>query len=87
MTETEKWTVYLIECSDSTYYCGVCKMERLKKRIEEHNQDIGAKYTRARSPVSLLINTRALSKQQAYQTESFTKKLHRNKKLNHLKKI
>lgn len=83
----EGWTVYLIRCSDKTYYCGTCKTERLKDRIEEHNQGIGSKYTRSRTPVQCLINTSSLTKSKAYQVEYQTKKLAREKKIEFLKTL
>jgi putative endonuclease len=61
-------------------------MKRLNERIREHNQGAGAKYTRSRCPVVLLVNTCPMSKQQAYKTEFATKKLRRVKKPAYLKK-
>lgn len=81
------WTVYLIECSDKSYYCGICKISRLKDRINEHNLGSGAKYTRSRIPVKLLFNTKPLMKNQAYQVEYRTKKLPKGKKIDFLKKV
>lgn len=44
--------VYLVECSDTTYYCGYTT--NLERRINEHNDSIkGAKYTSGRKPVTL----------------------------------
>jgi putative endonuclease len=46
-----KFYVYILECSDKTYYTGYTP--DLKKRIELHNSGKGAKYTRDRRPVKL----------------------------------
>jgi putative endonuclease len=78
--ETELWTVYLLECSDESYYCGTCKDHRLMSRIQEHNKGIGSRYTRSRLPVRLLAKTRPLDKQSAYQVEYRTKKMARTQK-------
>lgn len=44
--------VYLLECSDKTFYIGIAK--NLEKRIKAHNEGkLGAKYTRFRRPVTL----------------------------------
>lgn len=81
----EKWTVYLVECSDKTYYCGTCKTHRLEERIQEHNIGKGGKYTRSRHPVRLLLHTIPLTKKKAYQVEYQTKKLTKSKKIEFLK--
>ena len=41
--------VYILECSDSTYYTGWTN--NLEKRLQAHNNGTGAKYTRHRLPV------------------------------------
>ncbi len=46
--------VYIVECSDGSYYIG--QTNNLKLRLQEHNTDTpkdGAKYTRAKRPVTL----------------------------------
>jgi len=44
--------VYLLECSDNTYYCGYTT--DLERRVNEHNDSTkGAKYTSGRKPVTL----------------------------------
>lgn len=44
--------MYILQCSDGTYYTGSTK--EIEKRIEEHQSGIGAKYTSRRLPVKLL---------------------------------
>lgn len=46
------WGIYLIRCSDNTYYCGITT--NIKKRIQKHNLNKGAKYTKGRTPVKLI---------------------------------
>ncbi|MDH5680208.1 MAG: GIY-YIG nuclease family protein, partial [Spirochaetota bacterium] len=46
------WLVYLLECADNSYYCGVTN--DLNKRLTDHNSGKGAKYTRSRLPVKVL---------------------------------
>lgn len=47
-----KYHIYILECSDGTYYTGFCT--DVAKRLEEHNSGKGAKYTRGRTPCKLL---------------------------------
>jgi len=44
--------VYVVECSDGSYYTGYTT--DVSRRIEEHNEGTGAKYTRGRRPVTLV---------------------------------
>ena len=43
---------YILRCSDGTYYTGWTN--DLEKRIQNHNEGKGAKYTKARRPVTLV---------------------------------
>ena len=43
---------YLLACADGTYYAGYTTDPR--RRVAEHNNDTGAKYTRGRTPVELV---------------------------------
>ena len=45
--------VYIVRCRDQTFYTGWTN--QLEKRIEAHNAGKGAKYTKARRPVELVI--------------------------------
>ncbi|MDD5108654.1 MAG: GIY-YIG nuclease family protein [Candidatus Omnitrophica bacterium] len=47
-----KFWVYILECSDGTYYTGYSS--DIGKRIELHNKGRGAKYIRGRGPVKLV---------------------------------
>ena len=47
-----KYWVYIVQCSDGTYYTGYTN--DLEKRLREHNSGKGAKYTRDRKPVKLV---------------------------------
>jgi len=49
-----KFWVYMVECSDGTYYAG--STNNLEKRIKEHNYSRrGAKYLRGKLPVMGMI--------------------------------
>lgn len=49
----DEWYVYMLCCSDNSYYTGITK--DLQRRLQQHNHGSdGAKYTRARRPVKLV---------------------------------
>ena len=77
----DSWKVYLLECADSTYYCGVAKY--LDRRLAQHNglRAGGAKYTRSRRPVKLLASRMCRDKKSAYSLEYSVKAAPREKKL------
>jgi len=66
------WIVYLLQCSDLTYYCG--STNDLEKRIIKHNTGKGAKYTRARLPAILITYKSGLTKSEALKLEVKVKK-------------
>ncbi len=72
--------VYLLECADSTYYCGYSR--NVKKRVERHNKGRGAKYTMARLPVTLLYSEKHPTLQDAMCREREIKKWPRERKEN-----
>jgi putative endonuclease len=73
------WYVYILECSDKTYYTGVTN--NLKKRVEEHNSsNNGAKYTRARRPVKLVYSKKKKNRSYAQKEEAMIKNLSRREK-------
>lgn len=76
--------VYILRCSDNTYYTGYTN--DLEKRVETHNLKKGAKYTRARTPVSLVYFERLETKSEALKRECEIKKLTRQQKDELIKK-
>ena len=44
--------VYVLECSDGSYYTGYTT--DVERRVAEHDAGDGAKYTRGRTPVELI---------------------------------
>lgn len=73
------WYVYLLTCSDNTLYCGITN--DIDKRITKHNKGTGAKYTKARRPVSLLKYFECLDKSEALKLEYKIKQMSREEKL------
>ena len=72
--------VYMLECSDSTFYIG--STNDVEKRLMTHNEGkTGAKYTKPRRPVSLVYVEKLDSKSAALKREWELKKLTRAEKL------
>ncbi len=73
-----KWKVYILCCSDGTYYTGITT--DIDRRLEEHNAGKGAKYTRSRTPVQLEEYMLFKNRSDATKEELRIKKLTRAKK-------
>lgn len=71
--------VYILKCSDDTLYTGYTT--ELKRRIKEHNDGKGAKYTRGRTPVELVYYEKKKSKSSAMKREYEIKQLNRKEKI------
>lgn len=70
---------YMLRCIDGTIYSGYTA--NIEKRISAHNAGKGAKYTRARLPVSLMYYETFETKSGAMKRESEFKRLSRAQKL------
>ncbi len=75
----KQWQVYLLECADHTYYCGVTT--DLCARIENHNNGSASRYTRSRRPVVCVAKSPFMDKSRAFSLEYRVKKLPRKKKI------
>ena len=75
----KKWSVYIVECADSTLYTGVALSVR--ERLAAHNGGKGARYTRGRTPVRLLYREGEHSRETALRREAAIKRLTRSEKL------
>lgn len=83
MPPLKPWCVYVLRCADRSLYCGITN--DLKRRIRQHNEGTGARYTRARGPVKLVRSWPAENKSAALKAEFAFKKLKRPAKLALLK--
>ena len=70
---------YVLECADGTLYTGWTTDPQ--KRLAQHNQGKGAKYTRTRRPVNIKAVWRFDSKSEAMRFEYHFKRLTREQKL------
>lgn len=71
--------VYILKCNDESLYTGWTT--DLKRRIVEHNNGIGSRYTRARIPVELVYHEVFVNKSEAMKREYEIKQLSRKEKL------
>lgn len=77
--QVARWHVYMVECFDGTFYTGITT--DIDRRIKEHNcSPLGARYTRARRPVTLCYREHAASRSAALKREHQIKKLSTTKK-------
>lgn len=70
--------VYVLECADDSLYTGYTTDP--ERRLEEHNDGAGAKYTRGRTPVELVHVERFESRSAAMSREYAIKRLSRAEK-------
>ena len=49
--KAEPWFVYILRCADGSLYTGITN--DLPRRLKQHNDGTGARYTRTRRPVTL----------------------------------
>ena len=75
--------VYIARCSDGSLYTGMAT--DVDRRIGEHNDGKGAKYTRSRRPVEEVYREECASKSAALKREAAIKRLSRAEKLNLIK--
>ena len=70
------WFLYVVKCSDNSYYTGVTT--NIRRRLREHNNsDRGAKYTKTRRPVELVYSVayddRSAAQKAEYKFKQLTK--------------
>ena len=76
--EQKSHYMYVLECADGSLYTGYAV--DVQARLAVHNAGKGAKYTRARLPVSLLAYAEFATKHDAMHAEYVFKQLSRNEK-------
>ncbi len=59
--------MYILRCADNSYYVG--STTDLERRLWEHNEGIGARYTARRRPVELAYSAEFPDIRQAYAAE------------------
>lgn len=67
------WTVYILECSDGSYYTGITR--NLSRRISQHQAGSAAKYTKGRTPIKLIYRESCADRSKATKREMEIKAL------------
>ena len=78
LTDIRKAYVYIVECSDGSWYTGWTVDP--KRRVKAHNSGKGAKYTRSRLPVRLIYVEETRDRLAAQRREYTIKQLSRREK-------
>jgi putative endonuclease len=78
-TSKAHWFVYMVRCRDNTLYTGITT--DISKRISQHNEGKGAKYTAGRRPVDLIFQERCKTRSIALRREAAIKRMTRAQKL------
>jgi putative endonuclease len=73
------WTVYILKCGDDSYYTGITN--DLQKRISDHENGLGAKYTQGRGPFEIAYTEKVANRSEASKREFAIKKLSRLQKV------
>ncbi len=71
--------VYLLRCADGSIYTGWTL--DVARRVETHQKGRGARYTRARRPVTLIYHEKLRSQGEAMRREAEIKRWTRKRKL------
>lgn len=67
------WYVYMVRCKDQSLYTGISN--NVEQRVSVHNAGKGARYTRARRPVTLVYQESVSDRSAALKREAAIKKL------------
>ena len=73
------WYLYVLRCGDGTLYTGITT--DVERRLEEHRQGRGAKYTRGRGPLELEYQEECGTHSEALKREYAVKQLTREEKI------
>ena len=73
------WYVYILNCADDSFYTGMTS--DIDRRLKEHNEKKGGRYTRLRTPVVLVYHETLPTRSRALKREAEIKKWPRAKKI------
>lgn len=84
MAESKEHFFYVLLCLDNTFYAGYTT--DLDRRLKEHNNGTGAKYTRLpkRRPAKMVYHEKFATRSEATKAEYAFKQLTRKQKENYL---
>ncbi len=72
------WFVYILRCGDGTLYTGITTDPQ--RRLAQHREGKGAKYTRGRGPLEMVYCEDAADYSEALRREYAIKRLSREEK-------
>ncbi len=75
---SEACYVYIIECGDGTFYTG--QTNDVERRLREHRNGTGARYTRGRGPLTLRYVEECADRSSAMSREYEIKQMSRRQK-------
>ena len=79
MSNISHWYLYILECSDGTYYTGITT--DIPRRIQAHEDGKGAKYTKGRAPLKLIYSEECTDRSSASKRELQVKALAKEEKI------
>ncbi|SDW85396.1 putative endonuclease [Marininema mesophilum] len=79
MQKENHYIVYILECADGSYYTGITT--DIKRRLLQHREGTGAKYTRGRAPLHLRFIEGKMNHSKALQREREIKGMTRQQKI------
>jgi putative endonuclease len=74
-----RWTVYILRCGDGTLYTGISN--DLERRVAAHQNGTGARYTRGRRPVRVVLAESAADRGAALRREAEIRRMTRERKM------
>ena len=77
--EEKKWSVYILECLDGTFYTGITN--DIEKRMKAHSTGKGSKYVAAKGFKRLITSKEYKNKSEASKAEYNIKQLKKHEKL------
>lgn len=77
--KSDRWVLYILECGDGSLYTGISN--DFERRLQEHEEGIGAKYTKGRGPFSVLYTEECEDRSAASKREYTMKRLSRAQKI------
>ena len=73
MTDTPKWSVYVLRCVDASLYTGIAI--NVAARLVKHNTNRGSKYVAAHRPACLVQSAGPYTRSTATRLEQWVKSL------------
>lgn len=74
-----RWCVYILRCSTGEFYTG-CTVN-VERRLRQHNNGVGSKFTRSRRPVKLVYQEPCEDRSSALRREYQIKRMSRSRKM------